>query len=476
MANELDQKQINRIVDAKIYEALRLVLKENFFYYYSQQNLIISVLKNRKTIAGVGYNPKTKKFYLLFNEESVLKASVLDLAGLIQHECNHILFNHPNSNLLENFLKIRPRLNEIKNKIKNADSESKLGLNQEYSQIMKEYKKEHSLLNKAQDYLINEACSFINKRYQQEFKQENCFSILKHGCFYGDLQNVFPEIKNIPYENWTAFSLYKFLKTKNQESTLDESFDESEISIVEDNGIDGVRELSSEEMSQESNQQALKEALDRMSDEKKSMIFEAIKKSQEQKKDLKQILDQVSGSLKIDIESMIACKTNKGYLMQFVKSVKQQKYKKTWKRLHRRYPYQAKPKREIKRANMVMGIDSSGSMLTPELKDMIAYQVNKLSQSCDNLWVVVGDTRLVYKVLIKNHKDFSLEKIRFVGGGGTSLQFMWDFSKEVKADGLIVNTDGYISPFDDKGINTLFFIYPNGLNVEGYKNIRVEKL
>ena len=139
-----------------------------------------------------------------------------------------------------------------------------------------------------------------------------------------------------------------------------------------------------------------------------------------------------------------------------------QGFKRTFKKRGRRYNDQ-KGRVKLKRPSILLTIDTSGSMSDDALSK-ITYQVNTLSKKYD-LTICWGDSRLQGTEVIKKSKKFTNE---LSGGGGTDLQFY----KEIKGvfDLYIFNTDGYI-PTADWPKKSIFCIYDNGKNVDGFKNL-----
>lgn len=116
----------------------------------------------------------------------------------------------------------------------------------------------------------------------------------------------------------------------------------------------------------------------------------------------------------------------------------------------------------------------SGSMDNPEIRMMIADQAYQLINISKELHIVVGDTVLQFAIHVESENDFSVDTIEFKGGGGTNLQFGWDYAESVGADGVICDTDGYIDPIDDKGIPSMFYLYGEQIKeIEGYENYKV---
>ena len=153
----LTQLEIDRAVDFKLYEAFRLIEKENLLYFRTLKRMNFLVKKNFRAIGAVGFDADHSKVYMILKEDTLFTGSEIDIAGLCEHECGHVLYEHIFAN--DEFIG-----------------------------------KDPSTLNQAQDYIINDSCHYITKRIK-EIQDPKTKSVLRGGCFYPELQQRIPELK-----------------------------------------------------------------------------------------------------------------------------------------------------------------------------------------------------------------------------------------------------------------------------------------
>ena len=169
---------------------------------------------------------------------------------------------------------------------------------------------------------------------------------------------------------------------------------------------------------------------------------------------------------------MIKTRTDKNVILNFCETLFSGS-RRTWNKLNKRYRWIAKGVRLKKRAKIVVGIDTSGSMNSDSCRKQIVDQIEKLQPLCDELWICAGDTQLEWSLHIEDMNSFRPEMIQFEGGGGTNMQFVFDFAESIEADGIVLHTDGFVGTFDDKDIQTICYLYDHCEDVEGYENVRV---
>lgn len=480
----LTQTQINNVVDYKLYEAFRLIEKENLLYFRTLKRMNFLVEKKFPAIGGVAFDANRSKIYMILREDTLFSGSEVDVAGLCEHECGHVLYEHIFAN--DEFVGKDPRT-----------------------------------LNQAQDYIINDSCHYITKRLK-DIQDPKTKSILAGGCFYPELQKQIPELKQHDSSEMTSLYLYGFLKRhkeeqkKNQQkgqkgkgqpqtgqgSPSDEqgesgdqdsqnqdglgelldSHDQFEVRLDEngDEKIVNLNEEKKELKENKPNDKKAQEKLDQKMDQHKKQMSEEMKDLLSQVIDeldrenlLQKAIGQLKGQIKGLVQEMVKSKLNRNACLSFINRMKLG-YKKTWAVLDKRYPYLQKGKVKNKKPKIGVVIDTSGSMGGDKLFGMINYQCQALVNKCQQLYIIVGDTQMEYSLFIKKARDFKADTIKFSGLGGTDLQFGWDFAKENKLDGLIIHTDGYIGEFEDHGIKSLFYLYGSSvMEQEGYENYRV---
>jgi predicted metal-dependent peptidase len=402
---------MNSLYEKKIAKALNYLYKENPGYYFIIRNMQITVKKDFPYPAAVF--KKNSSIQIILSENSLINGSFIDIVGLLEHELSHALLQH---------LRVYPKkFNKVK-------------------------------LNQAMDYIINDSCPSIRNRYEEI---ENSNSILKGGCFANKIKEL-PSLIGKSIQDMSHIDLYHILDKEapdeltNSSNTLDdhelmeggESIDKNDVNQLIKDCATGLKE----EMKNSTGDGPSSDSLDKS-------------------------IGKLPSSIQKELEKMLSHKGNfKENLMYFYNIIKNSTYKKTFHKINRRYPYEAKGKHNLKKPNILLGIDTSGSMCNPEILELIAYEVKMYSKICENLWVICGDTKLQSSHKIK-HGKFNLRDIKFTGGGGTDLQFIWDFAKEHKIDGAIIHTDGYIPEFLTYKVRSLFAIYPGGRKVPNFKNV-----
>jgi predicted metal-dependent peptidase len=208
----------------------------------------------------------------------------------------------------------------------------------------------------------------------------------------------------------------------------------------------------------------------------KEEIRKAIKDAANDALSTQKSFGNMPSNLSKEIFEMLKSKTNYLQIIQsFATSVKDSDRTRTWTRQHRKYPNQTPGRRREYKPTLIMGLDTSGSMWSDKIQTLMTSEIKALKEVCSSLWLVMGDTCEAARIDL-NDKDFDVTKFKLKGGGGTDLQFIFDAAKELKADGIICHTDGYIPDFEGHNIQTMFFIYPGGHEVkpDKYKNHMID--
>src|SRR5690606_36948090 len=116
-------------------------------------------------------------------------------------------------------------------------------------------------------------------------------------------------------------------------------------------------------------------------------------------------------------------------LQRFAASTRDVQKERRWRKRHRRYPTQT-PGNIVKRQpNIVVIADSSGSMTDQETINNLNSQIAALHAVCQNVTVIVGDTQERARFDLSKQR-FSHGTVKYIGGGGTDLQFGFDAAKE----------------------------------------------
>ena len=431
-------------IKEKLFISLAKLYDTSPFFYYFKRRVETRILKNMPAMAAVGYSKKQDQFVLYFREKELNDASWQDICGMIEHELSHLCLNHLST--------------------------------------MKKDKYNKTIMNIAQDLIINDTSNYIGGRYSELFSatydgvfaQVNPKTQVKEVaiCTGRAFHEKNPKIPSICKDS-TSFELYDILKEE-QKNKQDQQKGDSPANF-------DIHEMLDADKVQDGQPMSLEEFCDAfgLSDEQKQDIEDKIKR------DLKDIVGKldsqnksmgnIPSELEVLIESLKKSKSNfKQNLNMFLNSCKRDDFKKTWYKINKRYPYAQKGRKYERKPVLAIGLDLSGSMINEETLALMNYEVQMYAKECRELWLIAGDTKLNLLEQIKNGKCDLAKIISKKGGGGTDLQFMWDKARDLKVDGLICHTDGYIPDFKDMGVKTLFAVYPGGKKIDGYKNVVVE--
>jgi len=153
-----------------------------------------------------------------------------------------------------------------------------------------------------------------------------------------------------------------------------------------------------------------------------------------------------------------------------IKKTLRDETKKTWKKPSRRLGNIVKGIKKSNVPNVLLVIDTSGS-INDEILKKVNWQVDFLSKFY-SFTICWGDDSLEGQLRIKKGQK---PKINYSGYGGTDLSFYKELTEKENFDLIIFNTDGYIPEIDPKcPIKKIFCIYENGQLVKGYKNIMLK--
>lgn len=506
--------------DYQLYRAFAMIQKENLLYYKTLKRLnILSTPHFTLSCGGIGFDPKDKKVYMILNENAIRKADVEDVAGLCEHEVGHLLYEHiffevfinnemADKQLLnqsydytinENAYFIKSRLDKIK---ANENSMLKNGcfLDDLKKQIPELAKKEASdihsfeiykLLVKQKEQQQKEQKEKQNQQKQKSQVQEQQDDSQSGGDQEGDQESSSGKPSNSqgkgkPQKNQKGSGGKQ--KQDQQASSGQGDNGESDDQGQEQNeqghgGFDthGVYDVEVDENGDAQIKENTNKKTDLEKDQQKADIQKAVKEAllsaiEDLKKEnlLDTAVGQLGGDLQRLVKDMIRAKTDKTVIYDFVTSL-QVGVKRSWMKLNPRFPMINRGKKKLKKPTIVQGIDSSGSMDCDEFRGMIIFMITECLDMCEELHIVVGDTSKKWAIQINNKFEFNVETINFTGYGGTDMNFVSEYAKEVEADGIILHTDGDLCrEYNDQEIPTKFFIYgDHGKEVPGFENYRV---
>jgi len=291
--------------------------------------------------------------------------------------------------------------------------------------------KDKNLANIAQDAIINDCIKL--------FRDNKNDILLDNRVKLKEINKAF----NI--ENNTSHDVYKYLEQNKNDikDLLDKLLDDHS---ALDNDDEGISEID------------------------KAIIKEALKNTIKSNKESFEKIGNQSADVDRLVKEALKVEYNFKNLFSYaVKKSLKADQKRTWKKVNRRYGSDAKGKKKAIKPNVLLLVDTSGS-ITDEILSMVNYQISYLSKFYD-FTVCWGDTKLHGHDKIKRGQK---PNITFKGGGGTNLNFYKKVPDYQNFDLIVFNTDGFIEPIDsDCKINKLFCIFPHGRHVDGYKNIDI---
>ena len=164
------------------------------------------------------------------------------------------------------------------------------------------------------------------------------------------------------------------------------------------------------------------------------------------------LVGKMGGNVDRNISEMLVPKINwKDALREFVKSVTQGKDQTSWRRLHKRYIASdiiMPSSYDEKVGNIVIGIDTSGSIGTEELTQFLS----EVKSICDEVSpeaidVLYWDTHVASRETYQNNELSNLvESTKPAGGGGTEPACVPKYihKHNMRGECLLMLTDGYI--------------------------------
>lgn len=463
-------------------EAFAILHNEQLFYFNILSSMTLKVVPGFPAAGGVYFNPKTQNCELFISEEHALTMSPTHLKVLLEHECEHISRRHMQIAL--DYMEDMTNKNNLR------------------------------LANIAQDYLINDSISFWNaeaygvknykgilakreflrgefKRLEEintdesraELRKLQVENVLYFACMWPDIESL-EELKNRKSHDISFIELFHILKKNNEQvSKEQESLDQHQPSKNESGdekneesqgkgspskdpgspsddggGSDGESEAPA----------GLKEVPQHVAD---SILRKAADKTMEMTKGI----GSISASAQMRLNQISHENLNlMAELNMFNNSITSSQKTRTWSKVNRRYPNMCKGSRKKNITKLVIWNDSSGSQWSEEIQQKVANAIKHLAKLNGDVEVLIGDTELK-KVIKINDGRFNLNKFVIEGGGGTSPQFVYDYAKKNKADGVILITDGYIDSFKNPGIRTLTLLVGSQVKaIEGVKNIHLK--
>ncbi len=403
----------------KLHEAIKSVYTHYRFFYH-----ILKKLKIQETgevmIAGVGYVPgnvvptlffnsqafdkyKYKKHSIKDDETSPLidceyEPSYEELSGIIVHEIMHVC-----QNIFQ-----RQDLHNMNLKVANL----------------------------AHDVLINREIPAFNKND----KEEVLGNFLIHQSSFENLKSLNLDEMSLPdvYDK-----IFEELKSKQKGKMgideLKKLLDNGQI-IMDYHGFDEADSLGQE-----------------MTEEAQAYLNDLLKSSAKEC-DREREWGKLPGDMQRIIESIRKPKPKwRSTLEHFVQTCRLDTTLHTWKRQSRRYGNRSPGRKAENAPNLLIGIDTSGSIGQEEFEKFYAYMVFAAT-FCRNIKVAFCDTQIAYADELDADYISKFPK-NPKGGGGTDMQPIFDHAKKEGVDGVILLTDGcWGTPINTHNIPTLGLI------------------
>ena len=477
---KLSSKELNE-VEFKITAALNVLYDKSPFYYHFLKFLPKKFDTKLGYAAAVAMHKTSKQIKLVINPERTQEYSVTDFVGLLQHESLHLCFEHlldPKSkkrNIAMNFNKscdylindhipeVTTRYRRISDSLKGARGEIATLFNGQLDGKLTGHPDE---IEKFMDEMSREDYEKVQEPLKAIVEKYKKIEPYTFWCTKSAIENI-PEIKDLDFRTTTSEELYNILFKKEEGKGQGEGNDKQKMKVQICKGEPGDDHESMEGEGEEPIE------LDEMTKEE---IKKAIKDAANDALSTQKTFGNMPSNLSKEIFEMLKSKTNYLQIIQsFATSVKDSDRTRTWTRQHRKYPNQTPGRRREYRPRILVGIDTSGSMWSEKIMTLIASEIKALKEICDSVILVMGDTQETARIDL-NEKEFDAKNFKLQGGGGTDLQFIFDAAAQLGVDAIITHTDGFIPSFNnEKKIETLFFIYPGGQEVKGYRNVKIDE-
>jgi len=408
----------------KYFEAMRTIYTNYRFFYYVLRNVKIKEVGD-VWLAGVGFckgdtvptlffNSQSFDKYKYFEEADKEKKNELtyeptyeELAGVIVHELLHIC------------QQIFTR-------------QSKFGMNLQIANI-------------AHDILINREIPALSRRGENK----SLADFLLH-------QDKYPSLKDMKLDECSLPMVYDAIKEDMESKGGQGKIDLETLKKMIENGqvimdYHGEGDESGDGME--------------LSEEAQAYLEDLIKDSAK-KCNSDGSWGHLPGSLKRELDTLMKPKPRwRSTLEHFVQNCRQDEAEKTWKRLSRRYGNRASGRKAQNRPNLLVIIDTSGSIGEEDFNLFSSY-LSFAVGFCKSVKVVFCDTQIQYCEELHDDQRSKFPK-SILGGGGTDMSPGFEYGKKEKVDGVVILTDlCWGEPVNTYGIPTLALV-PARYSIEG---------
>lgn len=258
-------------------------------------------------------------------------------------------------------------------------------------------------------------------------------SISKYTPKLKELGMPSPEMFGLKPDDATEYYYSELMKQKNKNNSLQAMCKEG---ISKDD-----IEMFSDDIGQEKAERMIRQAL----------------------KDAKNRAGKVPDAMKLLFESWFSSKTQwKQHLRNFCLNTIKTGKKKLRNKLSRRVPYSFQGKKKLRKANLVIIADTSGSMWGEDglLQKMVLPEIMKIKETLGVDINIIHCDADVQKVEVLTSKT---KPIEFAGGGGTLLSPALEYIlKNMDIDGIMYATDGQIFDKPDAPKKPFMWILPEG--------------
>ncbi len=420
--------EVSKKARLKVNSALEFLINTNRFYYYVISNVILQQSVKCKTLEVRFSDTKNKKLMIRYNPHFIVGTSFKD-----QRNGQEYKFEPTDLEISEMFIHeiLHICLRHLFNREVYTDAKA---------------------LAYAQDIVVNDMIyrndsSYKNRDLKAQLGKNGRVSLQELMVS----KHIFDSTKNLNIEDYTFGDLYNLIKEEMDKNPgLKEKLDGMKASgelAQDDHGEDSFEQGDGDqegEASAGATQSELEAALKALMNKAAAQNFDRGSLPNELKKELN-MLDR-----KPDF---------KDTLNHFVRNCKTDVQQASWKKPSRRYGAIARGKVSDFKPKILLGIDSSGSVFGhPKALEKISEYFNFAVEYCETIRVVTCDT------VIHTDRDFvkgeQLGQIE--GGGGTELNPIFERALEGEYDGVVLISDGYVSPLNTRGLPHIALIVPNG--------------
>lgn len=408
----LNERQLR---DKLISSALIQIIEERPFYYSMLKKIPKFFRNDISRPCALGIDQLTGRFSILFNANTFSQVQVNQVKIMLEHLLLHILFPQHHQDRVEHG---------------------------------------HSF-HLACDMLINDCISDIKNNQNILSKKYSLFGNLLLPHVLDDI----PGFNSINLDNSSAYEVWPIINNEKYVKDLDsfDTIDETEFTIQNFMSVSRWKKLNPE------NSKLLQTQVNRAVVDAVTDLAKLGKGPGLLPNFLAMRINEILYESQVDYSTLL-----KKFTTQTIGHV----HKRSWSRVHRKYPNQirGRAKKIDHNPRLLIIMDTSQSMWQEPLLNKVMAEIKKLKEIVPDLWIVGGDVIEQFRVCLKD-EEFSTQRLVLTGGGGTDIQFGFEAAKDLDVDGTIVLTDGFIPQFYTHNITTAFVIVPGGIEVPGYENI-----